>query len=114
MSIIACMELRELIKKLRLRRGWSQADLAKEAGVSTGTIGTIEAENRMPYIQTLRKIADALGVSVESILRETGEIAEEKQEDETLTRMLELARKMPERRRREALRILEVIAEERE
>lgn len=90
MNIINAMELRELIRKLRLRKGWSQAELAKKAGVSSGTIGTIESENRMPYIKTLKKIADALGVTVEYILRETGEVAEEKPKNEIIAEALHI------------------------
>lgn len=113
MTIINAMELRELIRKLRLRKGWSQADLAREAKVSSGTIGTIEAENRMPYMRTLRKIADALGVTVEYILRETGQLGPPSEEEqEEITALTSRIRELDERDRRVVQRLIDELLEE--
>ncbi|MFO7151884.1 MAG: helix-turn-helix domain-containing protein [Bacillota bacterium] len=51
------------IKKIRLERGITQAELAKKAGVSTGLIGQIESGKVEPSIKTLEKISNALSVS---------------------------------------------------
>ncbi len=114
MFIINAMELRELIKKLRLRKGWSQADLAKEANVSSGTIGTIEAENRMPYMRTLRKIADALGVTAEYILRETGQLGQPIEEDKELTAMANMTRMLNPAHKRAVKVLIETLLREQE
>jgi transcriptional regulator with XRE-family HTH domain len=49
------------LKEWRLRRYWSFARLAKEAGVSTETLHRAERGGRLHEI-TQRKIADALGI----------------------------------------------------
>lgn len=105
MSIIVCMEPRELIKKLRLRRGWSQAELADKAGVSTGTVGALEAKNELPKtLDTLKRIADALDVTVDYILTETGAIPPQ-EENAEVSRMADDIKKLsdPHKKAVEAL-----------
>jgi transcriptional regulator with XRE-family HTH domain len=51
-------------KQIRLERkkvGWSQADLARETGLSLSGISMIELGNKVPRISTLIKISEALG-----------------------------------------------------
>ena len=50
------------LQELRLRRLWSQRELAKQAGVAEGTIVAAEAGRRPPRLLTMRRIAEALGV----------------------------------------------------
>lgn len=47
---------------LRKNRGMTQADLAKECGVSRALIAMIEAGHVRPYPKIRRAIAEALGV----------------------------------------------------
>jgi len=57
------------IKRLRREKGISQDKLSKLADLSLNTISKIELEeNPNPTIETVQKIAGALGVSVEKIL----------------------------------------------
>lgn len=57
------------IKKLRKRKGFSQDRLAKFADVANNTIIKIEqAENENPTLDTLKKIAKALDVSVDELI----------------------------------------------
>ncbi|HHX51464.1 MAG TPA: helix-turn-helix domain-containing protein [Clostridia bacterium] len=52
--------------KLRMAReeqGLTQGELAQEAGVSAGLIGQIEQGKVQPSLQTIERIADALGTS---------------------------------------------------
>ncbi len=58
------------IKKLRLEKEWSQLELSKRSGVSQSHIHYLESGNKQPTITTLRKLADALGVSVADLLDE--------------------------------------------
>lgn len=51
------------LRALREDRSYSQRDLAKEAGVSAGTIARLEAGHRGAYPATVRKLAQALGVA---------------------------------------------------
>ncbi len=52
------------IALLRLRKGWSQAELAKRASTSQSYIARLELGNVDPQISTVIKIARALGVPV--------------------------------------------------
>lgn len=54
-----------LIKKFREDRGLSQKQLAKKAGIGSGTIGDIERGDRKGKISTLDKISKALNLTKE-------------------------------------------------
>lgn len=58
------------LKSLREKRGLSQDRLAKLADVSNNTIIGIEQdENPNPTLETLKKIAKALEVSIDDLTR---------------------------------------------
>ena len=44
------------ITRLRLQRGWSEYDLAKNSGLTQSTISTWYRKNQTPTIQTLDKV----------------------------------------------------------
>jgi transcriptional regulator with XRE-family HTH domain len=50
----------EAVREHRESLGWSQAKLAREAGVSDETIRMLEAGHTMPKSATLEKIGQAL------------------------------------------------------
>ena len=57
------------IKELRKKSGWSQQKLADKAGVSYSTVTKIEqGAATMPTIQTMIKIADAFGISLDALV----------------------------------------------
>jgi len=61
--------LSENIKRCRKKKGLSQDKLAKLADVTHTTLIKIESgANDNPTIKTLRKIADALGVSLDKLV----------------------------------------------
>jgi transcriptional regulator with XRE-family HTH domain len=64
--------LSDNIRRLREERDWSQEELGKRAGVSGVHICTIEKGTRRPSLDVLDRIAQALGVSASSLLREEG------------------------------------------
>jgi GTP diphosphokinase / guanosine-3',5'-bis(diphosphate) 3'-diphosphatase len=55
---------------LRLKRGWSQRTLADAIGVKQPHIARLESGHNDPSLGTMRKLATALGVSVEELARE--------------------------------------------
>lgn len=58
------------IKKLREKLGVSQEKLARLADVSNSTIVNIEAgKQQNPTVETIKKIAKALGVSIEELVK---------------------------------------------
>jgi transcriptional regulator with XRE-family HTH domain len=64
--------LGEAIRQLRNKRGLSQEDLAHAAGVTTGTISTIERGNSNPTWGTVKSIARALDVSMPELSKLEG------------------------------------------
>lgn len=61
--------LSKKIKELRKKSGWSQQKLSEKAGVSYNTITKIEqGAATMPTIQTMIKIADAFGISLDELV----------------------------------------------
>lgn len=59
----------ESLKQLRRSRAFSQRDLSRITGVSADTIGQIERGNRSVRPSTIRKLAQALGVEPERLLK---------------------------------------------
>jgi transcriptional regulator with XRE-family HTH domain len=48
---------------LRTQRGWSQAELARRAGLNNSTLSHIESGRFVPYPGQLAKIARAFGIT---------------------------------------------------
>ena len=58
------------IKKYRTKLGISQDKLSKLAGITLHTITKIESgATPDPRIETVKKIADALGVSIDDLIK---------------------------------------------
>ena len=55
------------IREFREERGWSQAELAARAKVSPSTVYNWEAGRFEPKATQLRRVAQALGVSMDDI-----------------------------------------------
>lgn len=61
--------LSKRLKELRRGVGWSQQKLAEKAGLSYNAITKIEqGAAKRPTIQTMVKIADAFGVSLDELV----------------------------------------------
>jgi len=59
----------ENIKKARAKLGLTQDDLAKKADIKYTTLMKVESGTvNKPSVQTMAKIAKALGVSIEDLL----------------------------------------------
>lgn len=60
----------ENIKKLRIKQGLSQDDLARKAELKYSTLAKIEGDFvKKPGVQLMAKIAKVLGVSIEDLLK---------------------------------------------
>jgi transcriptional regulator with XRE-family HTH domain len=58
------------VKSLRLEKGWSQEDLGNRAGLHRTYIGSIERYERNVSLLNVERIAKALGVHIEDLLRD--------------------------------------------
>ena len=61
------------IKDLRKQKSMSQGELADKVGISYAQIGRYETKGAQPPAETLKKIADALGVSPDFLIYGTSD-----------------------------------------
>lgn len=59
------------IRKFREAKGWSQSELAYQVQMSNTTISHIEVGSGKPELNTVVRISNALGVSLDMILCES-------------------------------------------
>lgn len=59
----------KLLRIERERRGWSQAELARRAGMHPATVSLVERGRLTAYPQQLAKLARALGMSQKAAAR---------------------------------------------
>lgn len=62
-------KLGENMKKIRAEKGMSQGDICRATGADRAYISNVESGNKNPTLETLTKIADALDVSVDELLK---------------------------------------------
>lgn len=58
------------MKKLREANGLSQGDIHRATGIDRAYISNLEAGKQNPTLETIAKIARAIGVSVEKLMSE--------------------------------------------
>ena len=56
------------ITRLRLKRNWSEYQLAQHSGISQSTISTWYRKNQIPTIQTLEKVCFGFGITLSQFL----------------------------------------------
>jgi transcriptional regulator with XRE-family HTH domain len=61
--------LGQAIRELRSERGWSQEELSLHSGVHRNYIGGLERAERRPSVETVGKLADALGVKPSEVFQ---------------------------------------------
>ena len=90
-------DLGERIKKARKDLGMSQTDLANRVGLSYAQIGRYETKNTQPQTEILKKIAEALEVSVDHLLNGSKEEqVQNRLSDEELIEQFKAVEKMNE------------------
>ena len=57
------------LKRIRNKKGISQGDIARDLGVSRGFISTIENGKTNPTLSTISKLANAINVSINDLLK---------------------------------------------
>lgn len=63
------------VRELRLAKGWSQERLAGETGLSKDAVSRIERGDRGPRLDTLERIAVAVGIPLPQLVDVEGGIA---------------------------------------
>ena len=59
----------ENLKRIRLAKKMSQTDLGEKLNADKGYISTLENGKVNPKLETLNKLAQALGISIEQLLK---------------------------------------------
>ena len=59
------MDISERLKELRVKKGYSQAELADKLHISKSTISMIEAGSRKPSYELMEVLADFFNVSLD-------------------------------------------------
>lgn len=67
----------EKLKRIREEKKLTQRELAMKMGVSASTVGMYEQGRRVPDAEALRRMADALDVSVDALMRDKSETVDE-------------------------------------
>ncbi len=57
------------IKRIREQKGMTQGDICRALNLDRGYISSIENGKRNPTLSTLKKLADALKISVDELLK---------------------------------------------
>ena len=70
MATMVAVKIGKSVRRLRIEKFMSQADLSKVAGVSPAHLGRIERNEHDPHLSTIRKIAEALGVDPSELVDE--------------------------------------------
>ena len=65
----ASEKLGQNIKRIRVKKKMSQGDIALALEVDRGYISNIENGKKNPTLATIQKLADALGVSADELLK---------------------------------------------
>ena len=63
------VKLGKNMKRIRISKGLTQGDIFRSLGVSRGFISNIESGKTNPTLSTIAKLAKALGVSVDELLK---------------------------------------------
>ena len=85
------MTLNKVIKTLRLRKEWTQYELAQMIGVTPKMISFYELGERNPSRKTQQKLANAFGITLEGLIgkNENEKIEKEPMRRSELTRDIE-------------------------
>lgn len=58
----------ENLKEARIKRGYSQKEVAEAIGVAKSTYSLYESGSREPNVQTIKKISDILNTTADTLL----------------------------------------------
>ncbi|HEY4513431.1 MAG TPA: helix-turn-helix transcriptional regulator [Candidatus Paceibacterota bacterium] len=62
-------KLGQNMKRIRLSKQMTQGDICRKLGVDRAYISNVESGNKNPTLSTITKLAKALGVSVEDLVK---------------------------------------------
>ncbi len=104
------MGLAENIRKIRKKKGWSQKELGEMIGSHLSHVNRIETGKYKPSLDVLKKIADALEVSLDFLVSEKEEeLQEVKIEDKTMSERIKLLNTLETEDRKAVIRVIDAM-----
>lgn len=67
------MDILENIYRLRVKRGWSEYELAKASGLPQSTISTWYSKGQTPTVASLEKVCQGFGITLSQFFAEERE-----------------------------------------
>lgn len=71
------MSSKELIRKFRKEKGFTQIELAEKAGMAVNTLRLYEGGRRHPSEKQLQRLADALNISVSELMESKEDLSDD-------------------------------------
>lgn len=71
------MNIGDKIKEERLKKEWTQEQLAQLLNVSRSTVSSWEVARNYPDLETIIAISDLFGISLDNLLREDKQMAKD-------------------------------------
>lgn len=100
-------EFGKRIYDIRKQLGLSQYDFAHHCGIPEGYVGHLELGNRNPTLETMDKIAKAVGMSLGEFLADDVPVVREA--DQTVNRVIAQVMKIPPESRDDLAEIIRLI-----
>lgn len=102
------VEFGKKVRSLRQGKGMSQEELAFKAGLSPAHLGQIERAQKKPTLETIGRLADALGVVVVDLFAFDAPVQAENRNNETIEKINSQLLAMSEEDRKDILRIIRI------
>lgn len=102
------VEFGKKVRSLRQGMGMSQEELAFKAGLSPAHLGQIERAQKKPTLETIGRLADALGVAVVDLFAFDAPVQAGNRNSETIEKINSQLLAMSEEDRKDILRIIRI------
>lgn len=106
--------LTDRLKKLRKEKKLSQYEVAEKLGFSRGKLANYEQGSRQPDYETLEKLADFYGCSIDYLLGRSNDPrlteSEQKEVDKRYKEILEILETLPEDKKEEKIEQIKTYA----
>lgn len=107
----------ERLSKLRTEKKMSQAELSARLNIAKSTLAMYETDKREPSFETLERIADFFDVKTDYLITGNSDThspfyKKDKPSDELTTVMYHKWDQLDERRRKQALKLIEILEQE--
>lgn len=104
------MVLAENIRRVRKKKGWSQKELGEMIGSHLSHINRIETGKYKPSLDVLKKIADALEVTLDYLVSDKEEdLQEVKIEDKNMAERIKLLNTLEPEDRKAVIRVIDAM-----